>query len=132
MKISYCFFALIFFLSSRPYAQTLPYLKVRLNETFTGETLLVKYKLNDYNCNKEQFLKLNHLKRITDPLERNKEYTLPIWLYVFNGHSIRSSVNSQDLLLAQTLQTYNATLLHDGVRKHVTNKVDLFLYHTIS
>ena len=117
MKIGYCLFALIFFLSALLYAQPLPYLKVRLNETFTGETLLVKYKLNDFNCNKEQFLKLNHLNKITAKLELNKEYTLPIWLYVFNGRSIRSSVNSQDLLLAQTLQTYNAGLLHDGVRK---------------
>ena len=117
MKIRYCLFALIFSLAARLYAQQPPYLKVRLNEKFTGETLLVKYQLDEYNCNKEQFLKLNHLTQITATLERDKEYTLPIWLYTFNGRSIRSSVNSKDLLLAQNLQTYNAGLLHDGVRK---------------
>ncbi len=116
-KKIYTLIYLIFLFATNAHAQQLSYLKVRLNESFTGETLLTKYQLNDYSCNKSQFLKLNNLQNISSTLEKNKEYTLPIWLYAFNGHSIRSSLNSKDLSLAQTIQTYNAGLLQGGVRK---------------
>ncbi len=99
------------------HAQEQPFLKVRLNETLTGEALLTKYQLNTYSCNREKFLKLNKLTSISASLAKGIEYSVPIFLYPYNGHSIRSSLNSKDLSLAQTIQTYNVSLLFGKVRK---------------
>ncbi|MCB0704582.1 MAG: N-acetylmuramoyl-L-alanine amidase [Saprospiraceae bacterium] len=79
-------------------------------------SLLRRYKLDDFNCNHEEFYRLNTIDRNTG-LIVGKYYSLPILLYEFNGKTIRSSIGITDYPLAKEIQTYNETMLGDGLRK---------------
>jgi N-acetylmuramoyl-L-alanine amidase len=93
------------------------YLNVKLERAMTIDELLSKYLLNEYDCNAQQFLKINNLSSKTTPLSKNKIYNLPIWIYDYNGKSIRSSIGNSDLDLAKKIQSYNVDLQKKGVRQ---------------
>lgn len=102
------------------------YLKVKLTRNMTIQQLLESYLLNEYDCNYQQFLKINKLT-INTPLSQNKIYNLPILVYQFNGKSIRSSLGITDLNLAKFIESYNTSLQKKNV-KQSSYKADGYLY----
>lgn len=113
----FLFFAFLLPLSSFQGKTTRQYLIVKLDRSMSIDELLTKYQLNEYDCNVQQFMKINNLTKKTTPLSKNVVYNLPLWVYDYNGKSIRSSVNNDNLDIAKLIQSYNADLLKSGVRK---------------
>lgn len=111
------FFAFLLPLSSFQGKASRQYLIVKLDRSMSIDELLTKYQLNEYDCNLQQFMKINNLTKKTTPLSKNVVYNLPLWVYDYNGKSIRSSVNNDNLDIAKLIQSYNADLLKSGVRK---------------
>jgi len=64
---------------------------------------------------KEAFLDLNSLSAKA-PLYRHKKYKLPIYLYNYNGKSIRSTIGIDDWDKAVRIKKYNEALLNKGLR----------------
>ena len=113
----FLFFAFLLPLSSFQGKTSRQYLIVKLDRSMSIDELLTKYQLNEYDCNVQQFMKINNLTKKTTPLSKNVVYNLPLWVYDYNGKSIRSSVNNDNLDIAKLIQSYNADLLKSGVRK---------------
>ncbi len=79
-------------------------------------SILRRYHLNEHQCNRQHFLKLNGLS-ISDNLVQGKEYKLPIHIYKYNGTSIRSTVGIESWEQAVRIQKYNDKILQANLRK---------------
>ena len=79
-------------------------------------SLLRRYGLDRNSCNVSKFYALNDLKNGAT-LKVGQAYSLPIYLYDFDGKTIRSSVGIKDWLTAKTIETYNESMLKDGYRQ---------------
>ncbi|MDX2250426.1 MAG: N-acetylmuramoyl-L-alanine amidase [Bacteroidia bacterium] len=77
-------------------------------------SLLEKYRAKT-PCNIEQFRKINGLKK-NQGLQNGKEYKLPIFLYTYNGKSIRTTTGVSDLPWAEKVQKYNEIMVRAGVK----------------
>jgi N-acetylmuramoyl-L-alanine amidase len=133
---SFYFLLLIFFLaclwiplsSFQPDAQP-QYLQVKIVKEMTIEQLLKRYQLDEYECNAQQFLKLNKMAKL-QPLVQNRIYNLPILLYNFDGKTIRNSLGINDLNIAKSIQSYNLSLYNEGIRKQTYKESSiLFVPH---
>jgi len=69
-------------------------------------SILRRYELDQHSCNFKKFYTLNKLKRNAQ-LKVGKSYQLPIFIYEFNGKTIRSSIGIDDWNLAVRIQRYN-------------------------
>ncbi len=78
-------------------------------------SLLRRYSLDRYSCNVSKFYALNDLKNGAQ-LKVGQEYILPVFIYDFNGKTIRSTVGIQDWLTAKSIETYNESMLQDGYK----------------
>ena len=78
-------------------------------------SLLRRYALSDYNCNRNQFLKLNKLD-INDKLVKGAEYKLPVIIYKYNGTSIRTTLGISDYDKAVRIKNYNDQILNAQMR----------------
>jgi N-acetylmuramoyl-L-alanine amidase len=100
-------------MSRYAFSESASYLKTK---ALPGEgiyALLRRYLLDQYSCNYEQFYKLNNLKKDAQ-LHVQREYTLPVMIYSFNGQTIRSSVGINDWDKAVQIQEYNEQMLALG------------------
>ncbi|MCC7505400.1 MAG: N-acetylmuramoyl-L-alanine amidase [Saprospiraceae bacterium] len=77
--------------------------------------LLARYFLDEYDCNVTQFFKINNLKE-DYRLVANKAYKIPVQEVVYNGKSIRTTLNITDWETAKRIQTYNETARKKGLR----------------
>ena len=91
------------------------YLTFKLTKNMSVAQVLQRYQLDEYDCNEQQFLKINQLSKSTI-LTKGNTYSLPIYIYEYNGKSIRSSTSIGDLKVAQAIQFYNSELLKANVR----------------
>ena len=78
-------------------------------------SVLRRYQLLDYDCNLQEFYRLNRLKPNAQLL-RGKTYELPVETVNYNGKSIRSSTGNDNYARAVSIQNYNEALLEAGVR----------------
>ena len=78
--------------------------------------LLKRYYLSDHECNFDKFFKLNSLKP-NDFIIAGKKYQIPIYIYDYDGKSIKSTLNSEDWELAYRIKKYNEFILNDGHRQ---------------
>lgn len=78
-------------------------------------SILNRYQLIDYPCNKEKFLELNKIKD-GQGLIKGKSYFLPIETLVFNSRTIRSSIGIDDFKKALAIQHYNERMLDKDLR----------------
>lgn len=92
------------------------YLEVVLKAGEKLEDLLERFDLSNYECNKEQFYKINNLKRQTR-LKPGTTYKMPIQLLKYNGKSIRSTLNITDWQIAKRVDAYNREALERGLRE---------------
>lgn len=79
-------------------------------------SLLRRYHLLDYNCNKAKFCELNNIK-LEEPLIVGREYFLPIKIFEYNGTSIRTTIGINDWDQAVRIQQFNETILEHKLRR---------------
>ncbi|GAB4416739.1 MAG: hypothetical protein OHK0039_26330 [Bacteroidia bacterium] len=100
--------------SAPTFAQTLQHLMITAQAGDGTFRLLDTYKLRN-NCNLDYFLKINEL-RSNQGLREGKTYLLPIFVYTYNGKSIRSTTGNNDLPWAEKVQAYNEYMHKIGVK----------------
>jgi N-acetylmuramoyl-L-alanine amidase len=85
------------------------------------------------NCNVNKFYELNNLKETT-PLVEGKNYFLPVYIYKYDGRSIRSTVGINDWDKAVTIKEYNELILKLGLRTtHYSDSKLLWVpFHSIN
>ncbi len=125
---------LFFFVSQQLNGQTLPYWQARLTRNMTATELLAIYKLDTYDCNLQQFQKINSLSSKNAPLKSGQTVNLPVWIYKYNDKTIRSSVGITDLDVAQLIQSFNAEMNKVGLRSTTYQSSGLLLvpYHALN
>ncbi len=96
-------------------------------------SLMRKYDLMIHPCNMDKFLKLNNLKENAELLA-HKTYKLPIYIYTYDGKSIRSTINDDSWEKAVRIKKYNETILKKGIRKtsYLQSKILWVPYHEIA
>ena len=104
--------SLLFFWTSLTYSQDYVQMVARPGENV--ESLLSWYKLHKYDCNIEQFYELNQLKNGTS-LKANTLYKLPLRLYRYNGKSIRTTIDNDDINKALRIKAYNEDMEKIGL-----------------
>lgn len=105
----------LLFISFAIQADELEYITAKVQQGDGIYSLLRRYKLNTSNCNVEYFKDLNGLS-LNLTLKADKSYKLPVFIYDYNGTSIRSTIDISDWNLAKKIQAYNEDLLSDGLR----------------
>jgi len=92
-------------------------------------SLLRRYKLADYQCNVAEFYKLNKLNT-SSFLKEGKSYKLPVYIYTYNGISIRSTIGIKDWDQAVRIKEYNEALVDKKLRQtHFTESKILWVPH---
>ncbi len=95
--------------------------------------LMRKYDLNIHPCNLKKFLELNDLTTKSN-LRSDKKYKLPIYLYTYNGKSIRSTIDDFNMEKALRIKKYNESILKRGHRRksYITSKILWVPFHELS
>ena len=95
-------------------------------------SLMRKYDLNIHPCNLEKFLELNDLTRESN-LQAHKKYKLPIYIYDYNGKSIRSTINDYNMEKALRIKAYNEKILKKGQRQmsYTSSKILWVPFHEL-
>ena len=93
-------------------------------------SILKKYDLNTSNCNRVHFHELNNLEE-GEGLLLGVEYELPIFVHVYNGTSIRSTLGIKEYNEALKIQHYNDALTNNKVKSgnYRVDKVLWVPYH---
>ena len=73
-------------------------------------SLLRRYNLDVYRCNFSKFYALNDLRK-SATLVKGRSYYLPIFVYRYDGKSIRTTLGISDWDQAVRIQTYNNELV---------------------
>ena len=79
------------------------------------QTFLSRYEIYGNKVLRDLFYDMNQLSS-TSRLYQHKKYQLPIYLYNYNGKSIRSTIGIDDWDKAVRIKEYNELLLKKGVR----------------
>jgi N-acetylmuramoyl-L-alanine amidase len=79
-------------------------------------SLLRRYKLAEHSCNIQAFYKMNKLNS-SDYLKEGAHYTLPVFIYKYNGKSIRSTIGEDNWEKAVRIKAYNEKLKELEIRK---------------
>ena len=95
-------------------------------------SLLKRYHLAGFDCNFEQFYKMNKLKKGAK-LTSGKKYILPVIIYEYNGKSIKVSVGFSDWEPAHRVKKYNERIKRDRLRRSslVKSKIIWVPYHEL-
>lgn len=95
--------------------------------------LLKRYYLADHECNFDKFFKLNDLNP-KDFIIAGKKYQIPIYIYDYDGKSIKSTLNSTDWEMAHRIKQYNDFILKDGHRKQtiINSKILWVPFHELN
>jgi len=115
---------LFIWVSGNLMAQSNQYLEIKASRGQTAFGLLRKYKLLDQSCHLDAFFVLNKMKP-TETIIAEKKYKLPIKLVRFDGKSIRSSLNINDIKAAREIESYNQEILSENLRKQDYKKSKL-------
>jgi N-acetylmuramoyl-L-alanine amidase len=91
------------------------WLTVKAQKGDYQDRLLKRYNLQAYQCNFDQFRKLNFLKA-KDQLEKNQSYKLPILVHRYDGKSIRNTIKISDLDQALRIAKFNDVALSNSTR----------------
>lgn len=93
--------------------------------------LMRRFSLDVNACNLAKFYELNKLSNKT-PLQKGKEYILPIQIVKYNGKSIRSTINIDDWDTAVSIKEYNERIKKNKLRKtHYIDSKILWVPHHI-
>jgi len=92
-------------------------------------SLLRRYSLNE-KCDIDQFLKINKLEK-NSAIHTHRKYELPIYIYRYDGKSIRSTIGIKDWDQAIRIKNYNDNLKTVGLRNknYADSKILWVPYH---
>ncbi len=76
--------------------------------------LLDRYGLASFSCNVSQFLKINDLEN--NRLKTGASYRVPVIVVVYNGKSIRTTLNIEDWKKAKRIEEYNKMAQRKSLR----------------
>lgn len=77
---------------------------------------LSKYNLYNSDCNRTHFYQLNDLDP-TEGLKLGIEYKLPVFIYKYNGQSIRATLGIKNYNEALKIQQFNEALTKSKIKK---------------
>ena len=129
LRILFFGYLLIHFLSG--FTQSRRLVEVSVEKGDGINSLLRKYQI--YNpCNISFFRQANKLRK-NQGLRLGKTYRLPIYVYTYNGKSIRSTTGNNDRPWAEKIQLYNEIMHQSGLKKgdYRTDRVLWVPYHQI-
>lgn len=115
-KVLYSLILLVCFQFSAIAGESPAFHKVKAQKGEGIFSLLRKYDLIDQKCNLTKFCELNEMD-LKDQLIVGKKYHIPVYIYTYNGKSIRSTIGNNDLEKAKRIQHYNETIKAKGLRK---------------
>ena len=92
-----------------------PYVKAIARPGDSPISLLSWYGVNEPECNVDLFYKINKLRK-EDGLIANQPYMLPIFLYIYNGKSIRTTIGNNNLEKAERIQDYNQKMYDQSLQ----------------
>lgn len=113
---------------------SVPYFhRVQAQSGDSASKLLQRYHLNDQACNFSQFLKINNLSEKAR-IRSGQNYFIPVYIYDYNGKSIRSTIGVDNWDKAIRIKTYNDVLLSEGLRTEdiINSKVVWVPYHELN
>lgn len=79
-------------------------------------SILRRYKLNGHYCNFDKFYALNKLEK-NDNLIKGKKYFIPVQVHVYDGKSIRSTLDIDNWDKAVAIKEYNDALTAESIKK---------------
>jgi N-acetylmuramoyl-L-alanine amidase len=77
--------------------------------------ILSRYGLSDFDCNVSQFCKINNITERTK-LKADVQYKLPVYVALYNGKSIRTTLGIDDWKVAKRIESYNKFAQKEGLR----------------
>lgn len=94
-------------------------------------SLLRRFKLDTGECNMEKFYEINELDEDAI-LHADREYKLPIFIYDYDGKSIRSTIGISDWDVAVNIKEYNQYLKDKKLRRtdYTSSKI-LWVPHSV-
>ncbi len=92
------------------------YLRIKPRKGDGVLSILRRYRLLESECDTKRFYEINKLSP-KSKIYSGKTYKLPIFIYEFNGKSIRSSIGINDWDKAVRIQDYNNALTKEGIKK---------------
>jgi len=115
-KVRYIIILLVCFQLSAFAGESPAFHKVKAQKGEGIYSLLRKYQLIESQCNIQKFCELNELD-LKDQLNVGQKYHIPVYIYNYNGKSIRSTIGNNDLAKAKRIQSYNESIQAKGLRK---------------
>ena len=112
---------------------SIPYFhRVQAQHGDSAERILKRYHLQDQSCNLSQFIKINNLNEKAI-IHSGKDYFIPVYIYEYNGKSIRSTIGVDNWDKALRIKSYNEILLSEGLRSKdiVNSKIVWVPYHEL-
>ena len=97
-------------------AQTPRYHKVTARDGEGIYALMQRYHLNRHQCDFDQFYFLNKLTKKSQ-LKRGQSYYIPVFIYHYDGKSIRSTIKNDDWDKAVRIRDYNYKILTENLRR---------------
>lgn len=96
-------------------------------------TLLARYQLHQHRCNIDQFHVLNKTKK-DSKLQVGKKYTIPVFIYDYNGKSIRTTIGVENWSKAIRIKEYNEYLLEKKLRRQsiIASSILWVPYHELN
>jgi N-acetylmuramoyl-L-alanine amidase len=127
--LKYTFFIFFYGISLLAHAKPI-YLTAKAKEGDGVFALLRRFDLDEYDCNVEQFYTLNSMDE-DQPLIENRTYRIPVLIYTYNGKSIRTTIENDDLGTAKRVEEYNEKMFRKKLKKEaLTKNADLWVpYH---
>lgn len=102
-------------ISSFTLAEDVQHLVARVKPGDGAYNFLKRYNVSNSECNLKYFKEINNLPDDL-VLIADKSYKLPVFVYQYNGTSIRTTIGNNDLDLAKKIQAFNEVLLKKGLR----------------
>lgn len=118
---------LFVFLSTSIFAVEPAYLQITPRSGDGVMSILRRYKLLDSKCDKEHFYEINKISSKSS-IYTDRKYKLPIFIYEYDGTSIRSTIGDNDWDKAVGIRDYNIALYKEKVKPTMFNKGQKILW----
>jgi N-acetylmuramoyl-L-alanine amidase len=133
LRKSLCIVFMLSFVFSLQAAEKPHFHRVKAEKGDGVYSLLRKYELLDHPCNIQKFYELNKIGK-TDRIYEGKLYYIPVYIYQYNGKSIRSTINKPDWNAALRIKSFNEEIKSKGLRQtsYIVSKILWVPFHELS